>query len=379
VAIKGASLTAIDAVRTLARRNGQFMEDEEGKLLFTLNDDAPEFRLALHSLDGLLPAIRFHLQDSQLSKNSVLTQEEVQEVMENNDGFIPLDYIFNRNFKQPLRERNPQFYEKISGMNMEAFVDYMMSFRESLDAITLFKAEYAEAEKSIRRRQSVEWKEELAVLSYAMNYPAKHLSAEDMLRLKKVLMPLIAIVIAFVPQSSCREIMALHDAGVLTIVPVDKQSRVEPDGANGAVYHFTNDKGELQTQHYAMYVDAVGQPHFQFEEFPFAGLRASGAVSAARLKFRDAAAAEKMLEKKEAGISKDAAGDYWLRVPGIGVNDQFQVLDEYGAFNSNLYIMAVPHIGGLNPDYSGLDFCERASEKIAEAMCAEVSAERIAS
>ena len=28
--------------------------------------------------------------------------------------------------------------------------------------------------------------------------------------------------------------------------------------------------------------------------------------------------------------------------------------------------MAVPFIGGLNPDYSGLDFCDTASDKIAE-------------
>jgi hypothetical protein len=30
--------------------------------------------------------------------------------------------------------------------------------------------------------------------------------------------------------------------------------------------------------------------------------------------------------------------------------------------------MAVPYIGGYNPDYSGLDFCEEASEKIIKSM-----------
>jgi hypothetical protein len=51
-------------------------------------------------------------------------------------------------------------------------------------------------------------------------------------------------------------------------------------------------------------------------------------------------------------------------VPGITINDNFQVLDSYGAINSCIYIMAVPYIGGYNPDYSGLNFCEAASEKI---------------
>lgn len=297
-----------------------------------------------------------------------------KQVTERNDGFIPLDYLFERNFKTPLRQRNPAFYDTISSMNMEEFVQHMMGFRQSLDAITLFRAEYAEAEKSIRRRESVHWKEELAVLSYAMNYPAKHLSAEDMLRLKTVLMPLISIVIAFVPQGSCRELLALHDAGVLSVIAVDKDSHVEPDEHNkGAIYHHTNGKGEPKTTRYNMFVDAMGQPQFEYDEFPFESLRASGAVSPARLRFRNAEAAAAMLAAQRSDISQDAAGYYWMQVPGIAINDHFQVLDKFGASDNQLYIMAVPHIGGLNPDYSGLDFCERVSQKIAETMFAEAA------
>ena len=45
-------------------------------------------------------------------------------------------------------------------------------------------------------------------------------------------------------------------------------------------------------------------------------------------------------------------------MPGITINDNFQVLDKYGAYSDRIYIMAAPYIGGYNPDYSGLDFCE---------------------
>jgi hypothetical protein len=31
-------------------------------------------------------------------------------------------------------------------------------------------------------------------------------------------------------------------------------------------------------------------------------------------------------------------------------------------------MMAVPYIGGYNPDYSGLDFCDAASTNIVESM-----------
>ena len=63
----------------------------------------------------------------------------------------------------------------------------------------MLKAKYTKAEKSIKRHESVYWKEMLAVFSFAMNHLAKYFSAEDMQRLKKVLMPLILIIIAFVP------------------------------------------------------------------------------------------------------------------------------------------------------------------------------------
>jgi hypothetical protein len=244
----------------------------------------------------------------------------------------------------------------------------MMDLRERLDAFQLLTAEYAEAEKSIRRQQAVYWKEELAVLSFAMNYPAKHLSAEDMLRLKKVLMPLISIVIAFVPQSSCRELLALYDAGVLSIVSVDSASSVEPQTEGGAIYNYVDEEGEKQSVSYKLFVDCVGQPAFMAADFPFKTLRDDGSISPAQLKFASAEEAEKEAKNGNINVEQDAAGSWWLNVPGITINDNFQVLDKFGAYNDRIYIMAVPYIAGFNPDYSGLDFCEAASARISKVL-----------
>ncbi|WP_316800158.1 hypothetical protein [Pedobacter frigidisoli] len=59
-----------------------------------------------------------------------------------------------------------------------------------------------------------------------MNYPSKHFFAEDMARLKKDLMPLISVVIAFAPQGSVHELMALPPAGLLDIVRVGEKADV---------------------------------------------------------------------------------------------------------------------------------------------------------
>ncbi|TDQ09221.1 FAD/NAD(P)-binding protein [Pedobacter metabolipauper] len=368
IAIKGSSLTAIDAIRTLARSNGNFNTDNAGKVTYKLTDDSADFRLVMHSRNGMLPAIRFHLEDPHLLKDSLLGREEIEANRAEHEGFLSLDFVFERNFKDLFRDKEPGFYEQIKDMDLETFVDAMMELRERVEPFQLFKAEYAEAEKSIKRKESVYWKEMLAVLSFAMNYPAKYLCAEDMQRLQKVLMPLISIVIAFIPQSSVQEMLALYDAGILDIVPVGDDSDAEPKTEGGVVYHYIDESGKKQSPYFKTFVDCVGQPHLSFEELPYKSLLSRKTVSPARLKFKIAKAGIEAKENGNKNVESDDKGNYYLRVPGITINDNFQAVDEYNALNERVYIMAVPYIGGYNPDYSGLDFCEAASAAIVKSI-----------
>lgn len=368
VGIKGSSLTAIDAIRTMARFNGEFKTDQSGKLSYVLNPENPKFRLVMHSRNGLLPAIRFHLEDSHLGKDVLISRQEMKHNIRHNGGFISLDYIFEKNFKQLFKEKAPAFYAKVKDMALEEFVETMMGMREEIEPFTLFRKEYVEAEQSIRREESIYWKEMLAILSYAMNYPAKYLSAEDMQRLQKVLMPLISIVIAFVPQSSCKELFALHDAGVLSIVAVGNESEVIPGETGGAVYVYKDETGNEMSIHFQTFVDCVGQPHLSFQDFPFKGLVNAGAVSPAMLQFQSEDAGRAELNSGNEMVIKDKNDKYQLIVPGITINDNFQIIDSNGQTNERIYIMAVPYIGGFNPDYSGIDFCEAASENIMKSL-----------
>jgi uncharacterized NAD(P)/FAD-binding protein YdhS len=367
VAIRGSSLTAIDAIRTLARNNGHFQERGDGMLQYIPDDGSENFKMVMHSRSGLLPAVRFHLEDTHLKNDSLLTPEDITAHRLKNNGYLSLDYVFEKDFKELFKDKDIEFYERIKDMDIEAFVEAMMALRERLDPFVLLRAEYAEAEKSIKRHESVYWKEMLAVLSFAMNYPAKYLSAEDMMRLKKTLMPLISIVIAFVPQTSCRELLALHDAGKLDIVCVGGDSTVDAEDNGGITYKYIDDEGNMQSVHYQTFVDSIGQPHVGFKDFPFKGLIQSKAISPALLKFRDNEEGQKLIEKGNDNVQK-LNDDYYLQVPGIAINDDFQVVDAYGAYNKRVYIMAVPYIGGYNPDYSGLDFSEAASARIIKSL-----------
>ncbi|MFH7019231.1 FAD/NAD(P)-binding protein [Flavobacterium sp. FlaQc-47] len=368
VAIKGSSLTAIDAIRTLARENGMFTKDENGNLSFQNHAESPDFKMIMHSRSGMLPAVRFHLEDSHLGNSSLLTEEEIELHRRSNDGFLSLDFVFEKDFKDIFRDKDPEFYNRIKELSIEEFVVEMMELRERLEPFQLLKAEYVQAEKSIKRQESVYWKEMLAVLSFAMNHPAKYLSAEDMQRLQKVLMPLISIVIAFVPQKSCVELLALHHAGVLDIIPVGAESSVEPQTDGGIVYHFSDEENNPKSVYYETFVDCVGQPHLSYNDFPFKSLLSQKAVSPAKIKFKSNEIGHIAFSENNTSIEKDSTGSYFLNVSGIAINDNFQIINHYGAYNENLYIMAVPYIGGYNPDYSGLDFCEAASLRILNSM-----------
>ena len=371
IAIKGASLTAIDAIKTIAYTNGHFTQNEDSSYNYQLNKESTGLKIVMHSLNGYLPAVRFHLEDTHLTPKNFIQEKDVPVLKEKFGGYIPLDFIYETNFVEPLKTNDNALYNKIKDFSIEEFVAFMFKDRENIDGFQLLEQEYKEAEESIENRTSLVWKETLGALSYAMNYPAKHMSAEDMLRLKKVLMPLVSLIIAYLPQGSCRELLALHNAGILSLLAVDGNSDVKPNKTGGADYWY--DHNQQKKLHFKTFINAVGQPAMQFNEFPFESLKEHGIVSAAYLHFKDNANAEQEINNHNEQVVPAATEGYYLKVPGININDHFQVLNNFGAFNPSIFIMAVPFIGGLNPDYSGLDFCDTASDKIAETIFKKIS------
>lgn len=367
VAIRGSSLTAIDAVRTLARSNGNFAKGNDGKLKYQLDPQSQGFRITMHSRNGLLPAVRLHLADSHLAKDSVLSAEEIATVRDQNNGFVPLDYIYKRNFLDRLEESHPIFHALIKHLPMEKFVRMMMERRENAPAFELLRAEMAEARISIENQEPVYWKEMLAVLSFAMNYPAKYFSAEDMARLRTSLMPLISVVIAFAPQGSVGELLALHEAGLLDIQSVGTESEIEPSPQGGITYHWTDEMGNRTSKRYQTFIDCIGQPHLQIEDLPYKSLVEKGTVAPARLRYLDQQRAMENYRNDPTGMLNQN-GLIFERVPGIAINDSFQVVCPGGSASERIYMLAVPFIGGYNPDYSGLDFSEAASTKVAAAV-----------
>lgn len=365
VALRGSSLTAVDAIRTLARNNGKFIQHDDESISYEVAEGSENFRLVMHSREGLLPCVRFHLEDPQVSDEGLLAPRDWLKTRESNDGFVPLDLFFEEDFKHQLADKDPDLYRRMKDLSLEKFVETALESRERRDPFDLFEEEYRQACQSVRDGESIHWKEALSVLSFALNLPAKHFSAEDSLRLSEVLAPLISVVIAFLPHSSVKELLALYRAGRLSLIEVGSKSEVKIEEP-GIRYCYQDSRGESVAERYLTYVDCVGQPALGLEKFPFPSLVEQRVVRPARLRFRDSAAAKRKKTESPKLVEQDSDGSYHLIVPGIGINDNYRPLNAEGQVNERLSILAVPYIGGHNPDYSGLDFCEKASELVVQ-------------
>jgi len=358
IALRGSSLTAVDAIKTMARNNGNFVE-ENGELIYKVDKDSKEFSIEMHSRQGFLPCLRVHMDEPYVKKDRIIAKDDIEKNIKENGGFLELDFLFEMGFKLPLKDTDPEFFETIKDMSLEEFIEKMMSYRSQKDAFELFKEEYADSIKSIKREESVPWKEMLAALSIALNYPAKHMSAEDMLRLQKHLLPLVSTVIAFIPQSSAKELLAMHRAGRLKLVS---------DGDNGdvtiedgkIVYSWEDTRKVFKT-----FVDCVGQKPLQEKDFPFRDLQKQNVTSSARLRFRDQSIGKKLMSDGNEKVFQDGQS-YFLDVPGVNISDNFQLVDGDDIASDKVFLMAVPYMGGLNPDYSGLDFCANSADLIVE-------------
>ena len=367
VALRGSSLTAVDAIRTLARHNGSFGRSPSGELGFERDPESPDFAVIMHSRNGLLPCVRFHLEDPQVVGVDLLGKDDYRAIRRENDGFVPLDAVFESDFKAQIRERDPVLYERIQEMTLEQFVEAAMRSRERQEPFALFRAEYQEGRRSVALDRPIPWKEAISILSFSMNYPAKYFSAEDMLRLKQTLAPLIAVVIAFLPHGACEELLALHDAGALDLVEVGAESRVERQEGGGIVYYYGDDASPA-ARPFATFVDCVGQPALAWDELPFPTLLSQGVFSQATVRFRDSRQGEIHAKGQPDDVRREPDGGLRLLLPGVAIDDAFRPLDSQGRPHSRVQLMAVPYMGGHNPDYSGVDFCEEASQRIVAAM-----------
>jgi hypothetical protein len=367
VGLMGTSLTAVDAIRTLSRAHGHFESaDTTGKLRYVANPGTENFKISMHSRRGLLPGIRFHAERPLIEKYTHLhiTKGDIERNIADNDGFLSLDFMFEAAYKGTMALKDAAYFSVIKDMTLEQFVEHVYAQVRTDDPFAQFKEQLQSARESEANDHIVHWKETLEVFFYTLNFHAKNLSAEDMLRLRNHITPLMTYISACLPFDSCDELLALHEVGKLDIVAVGFDSHITTsESESGATFHYKNGQAQDVHAHYDSFIECTGQRALPFEAFPFKTLVQQGVVSAARLKFANAAHATSSgcdIEHNEQGV--------FLRVPGVAINDNYAAIDARGKPHPRISIMAFAHIQGLNPDVPGIPCCSDISGMVFHAI-----------
>ncbi|MGB6152648.1 MAG: hypothetical protein WBG48_11705 [Pricia sp.] len=101
------------------------------------------------------------------------------------------------------------------GFGFTEFVARMSERHEYANAFEGMRKEMAEAKNCIMNDRPIYWKEVIVDLIYCLNYHAELMPAEDYVLFHKEIMPFVMHVIAALPLSSGKILLALYDAGRL--------------------------------------------------------------------------------------------------------------------------------------------------------------------
>lgn len=356
IGLIGSSLSAVDACLALARKNGNFHRDFDGRLRFIKNNPSSPFEVVMHSRRGMLPPLRCHFEFPRFEMYQYVSEKMIRSHIKENGNHLSLDYLFEAVLKRVIAEKSPDLYEIIKPMSFEDFAAFHLDRRVCSNPFDLLRSDYALSFSSIHNKKPIFWREALDDVTYTLNFYNRYLDRRDIARLRSHLMPLISHVVAVLPQQSCEQLLAMNDAGCLAYQAVGDDIQFDDDSTPAKVNLTCTDPRTLEPVRlsYDLIVDCRGQKPLAFEDFPFRSMIEDGIISPASIASKEGSASDQILS-------------------GINVDEKFHPISRDGEVQSSIFILASPLISGLYPYHSGLPFCDEIS-KIA---AGEVATQRV--
>lgn len=373
----GASLSAFDVITSLAHRHGRFVGEEEN-LQFEPDPCADRFKLVMHSANGWLPHLQYE-QEEAFRKIYRHVDRESLLALRDDAGFLHLkdffDYICRPALITAFREDGR---DDIVGLlndpaqGLEQFVDQMTAEHGYDDAFEGMRSEIKVARRSLEQGRPIHWKEVLDDLMYTLNFHAELLPAEDHLRFRSVVMSFLMNVIAAMPLSSARILLALHNAGRLELARGYASIKEFGDGQTIV----TVDKdGETSEHVYGLFIDCSGQKPLEVVDYPFQSLVRAGAARSARVAFSNRQAAKDVAEEDQELVFEEN-GQMLCRIGGIEIDGAYRVIGADARPNPRLIEMAFPHTSGMRPYSYGLQACSDTAAIVVENWVKEIEQHR---
>lgn len=368
VGILGASLSAFDVVSSLSHRHGKFSK-KNGKVIFESFEGSENFKVILHDANGWLPHLQYEQAEPMRRIYRHVDRAGLLALL-NNKGELRIHTFFDKVFRPALlaallKDELTSLAVSLEepDFGMEEFVEKMSERHEYSNAFEGMKKEMVLAEDSVENNKPIHWKEVTDDLMYCLNFHAELMPAEDHLFFHKTIMPFLMNVIAALPLSSGKKLLALHDAGKLEL----KSGKVEiledqPSGESTRI-RLGNGKGS-RTHDYRMFICCGGESSMELADYPFPTLVKLGAVRPARAGIADKKEFDQFAKVPDKRLLEDGNRCYYL-TGGIDIDAAYRVIGENGEPSENIFDVSFAHSTGIRPYSYGLQACSATAKIMA--------------
>ena len=266
VGILGTSLSAIDAAMAVVTRHGHFCENGVQNTQFILRDSSRSLKIVLMSRAGVLPEADFYCPIPYQPLQRATPQAMARLIAGGSQGL--LDRAFALMVKElvvadPLWSRQTGLIH----LNADNFCHAWFAARRHQDPFVYARKNLQDTRLNTLTKYTVPWRYAVLRLHEVIAAIVPHLTPADSARFESGLSRVFIDNYAAVPPQSLRRLLALHDAGILTILPLGEDYRARKDG-NTTVIH----AGGMR-HIYDIFIDARGQKALKTRDFPFPGLR----------------------------------------------------------------------------------------------------------
>lgn len=353
VGILGTSLSAIDALMTVATSSGSFIYDEGGTLQFRTGTERPDFHATLMSRKGLLPEADFYCPLPYLEPK-VCNSSAVERIISEGPTGL-LDKVFEL-FREELVLADPQYASDLglSQLNVDSFAEAYYGRRADVDPFIWAAANLAEAEQNMKNEFTVPWRYAIMITHEIIATVVPHLDAEDFARFNKSFKGIFIDEYATVPHLSIKRLLALRNASKLDILKLGKDYDISSDGLESGARLTMGEKEVV----FENFIDATGQSTLSARDLPFPTLIEQGAV-------QEAPTYESL------GFILNDSVSVVNRSGGIDVDECYRA-KSISAGSNRIYCAAIPFLLHKHPFVQGITSAAEIGEVVAHAIINDV-------
>ncbi|MCC5887990.1 MAG: FAD/NAD(P)-binding protein [Gammaproteobacteria bacterium] len=264
VGIMGASLSAIDAAMAVVDQHGTFCRRCGEELTFETSSEGLE--ITMMSRTGVLPEADFYfpVQHKPLAHMTSAALAAAGATANVYDAVYDL-------FRAEIASADPEYARAIEldDLTADTFADAYFAGREAHDPFRWARENLKEVERNKADEKTVPWRYAILRMHEAVEDIVPDLSDADRHRFDRGLKRVFVDNYAAVPSESIRRLLALRDAGMLSILALGEDYSLGLDAGRTVI------EARGRTWVFDTFIDARGQEPLTTRNLPFPTLRAA--------------------------------------------------------------------------------------------------------